>query len=248
MAGDRKVDQQHRGPMFADNNGYPGQTSGAPARPQQRRYSCCRWGLMGAMAIAFSATPAIAKAEPPATPSLAEPAGPTRQEQTRPALPVLESQPPALEPTPTQTSIPTQTQTQTSPQTQTQAQQLIVRLKERRVELREGETVVATYPIAIGRRGWETPTGTFEIRNMVRNPIWQHPWNGSLIGPGAGNPLGDRWLGFWTDGNNVIGFHGTTNEELIGQAVSHGCIRMKNRDVRDLFDRVSVGTPVQVVP
>jgi lipoprotein-anchoring transpeptidase ErfK/SrfK len=55
-------------------------------------------------------------------------------------------------------------------------------------------------------------------------------------------------VGFWSDGNNVIGFHGTPEEALIGQAVSHGCVRMRNADVAEFFDRVQVGTPVVVEP
>ncbi|MBB6521735.1 L,D-transpeptidase [Pseudoteredinibacter isoporae] len=45
-----------------------------------------------------------------------------------------------------------------------------------------------------------------------------------------------------------IYFHGTNEEYLIGEAASHGCIRMKNDDVIDLFDRVAVGTPVYIAP
>ncbi|MEB3118669.1 MAG: L,D-transpeptidase, partial [Limnothrix sp.] len=62
------------------------------------------------------------------------------------------------------------------------------------------------------------------------------------------NPLGVRWIGFWTNGDNSIGFHGTPNPELIGQAVSHGCVRMRNEDIVDLFDRVTEGMPVRVEP
>jgi lipoprotein-anchoring transpeptidase ErfK/SrfK len=59
--------------------------------------------------------------------------------------------------------------------------------------------------------------------------------------------LGERWIGFWTDGQDTIGFHGTPNVKSIGTAASHGCVRMYNQDVRVLFDLVKVGTPVQVI-
>ncbi len=125
---------------------------------------------------------------------------------------------------------------------------LTIRLSDRRVYLYKDDELHRSYPIAVGKSGWETPTGTFEVMQMIRDPAWEHPWTGEVVPPGPDNPLGDRWIGFWTDGVNVIGFHGTPNEELIGQAVSHGCIRMRNNDVRALFEQVEVGTPVTVEP
>lgn len=125
---------------------------------------------------------------------------------------------------------------------------LVIKLRERRVYVYRGDRVDKSYAIAIGRRGWETPTGTFKVLHMERDPSWEHPLNGQVIPPGPNNPLGARWIGFWTDGRNFIGFHGTPNERLVGQAVSHGCIRMRNRDVEDLYEIVKVGTPVTVEP
>lgn len=123
---------------------------------------------------------------------------------------------------------------------------LVIRLNQRRVYVYEGETTLVSYPIAIGREGWETPKGEFQVFQMIKDPSWQHPWNGSIVPPGPDNPLGRRWIGFWTDGVNAIGFHGTPNESLVGQAVSHGCIRMKNADVQNLFTMVDNGTTVMV--
>ena len=123
---------------------------------------------------------------------------------------------------------------------------LTIKLRERRVYVYQGDRVQASFPIAIGRRGWETPTGTFSVIQKIQDPAWEHPWTGEVIPPGPNNPLGVRWIAFWTDGKNFIGFHGTPNERLIGQAVSHGCIRMRNRDVMALYELVKVGTPVTV--
>lgn len=125
---------------------------------------------------------------------------------------------------------------------------LVIRLSERRVYLYDRDEVKTSYPIAVGRAGWETPVGNHEIINMVVDPGWQNPFTGAVIPPGPSNPLGDRWIGFWTDGDNYIGFHGTPNEGSVGRAASHGCIRMYNRDVRELFEKVAVGTPVIVEP
>ncbi len=125
---------------------------------------------------------------------------------------------------------------------------LVIKLRDRQVYVYQGDQIHARYPIAVGKTGWETPVGTYQVRRMVRNPSWEHPWTGKVFPPGPENPLGTRWIGFWTDGRNHIGFHGTPNEELIGQAVSHGCVRMRDRDVQALFEQVAVGTPVIVQP
>ncbi len=102
------------------------------------------------------------------------------------------------------------------------------------------------YEVAVGQSDWQTPVGSFEITSMIKQPTWQHPITKEEIPPGPDNPLGDRWIGFWTDGKAQIGFHGTNQEELIGQAVSHGCVRMRNRDIRDLYSRVGIGVAVEV--
>lgn len=125
---------------------------------------------------------------------------------------------------------------------------LVIRLSDRRVYVYYGDEIQTSYPIAIGREGWETPTGEYEVLQKIQDPAWQHPFTGEIVPPGASNPLGNRWIGFWTDGTNYIGFHGTPNEESVGRPASHGCIRMYNRDVVALFDMVDVGTPVSVVP
>jgi lipoprotein-anchoring transpeptidase ErfK/SrfK len=84
--------------------------------------------------------------------------------------------------------------------------------------------------------------------DMQQNPVWQHPFTGEIILEGPNNPLGVRWIGFWTDGRNYIGFHGTPAEELVGQAVSHGCVRMRNQDIVALYEQVKIGTPITVKP
>lgn len=124
---------------------------------------------------------------------------------------------------------------------------LIVDLSDRKVRLYENKKLKATYAIAIGQEGWETPAGTFKVQQMYENPAWQHPITGEEIPPGSkDNPLGKRWIGFTSQDKLLIGFHGATDYSLIGQAVSHGCLRMKNADVIALYKQVQVGTPVIV--
>ena len=125
---------------------------------------------------------------------------------------------------------------------------LQIRLSERRVYIYSRDKVQTSFPVAIGRAGWETPTGSYQVMQKIENPAWQHPFTGEVIPPGVDNPLGSRWIGFWTDGTNFIGFHGTPTVESVGRPASHGCIRMYDRDVTKLFGMVRVGTPVEVVP
>jgi len=131
---------------------------------------------------------------------------------------------------------------------QTLATHLVLKLKERKVYVYQDKQLLAQFTVAVGKKGWETPTGKFEVRELVRNPVWKSPWTGKVSAPGPNSPLGERWIGFWSDGKNSIGFHGTPAENSLCSAASHGCVRMRNRDVKVLFDLVRMGTPVIVQP
>ena len=67
---------------------------------------------------------------------------------------------------------------------------------------------------------------------------------GRVVPPGKANPLGTRWLGLSKKG---YGIHGTNAPGSIGRNASHGCIRMRNRDVEELFELVAVGDMVELV-
>lgn len=125
---------------------------------------------------------------------------------------------------------------------------LVIKLSERRVYLYKDNQVKTSYPVAIGKPGWETPVGTYTIFTMEVNPTFKSFKTGRIIPPGPDNPLGPRWIGFWTDGKTQLGFHGTNEPELIGEAVSHGCVRMHNKDVMALYEQVGVGMTVVVEP
>lgn len=140
---------------------------------------------------------------------------------------------------------PTEDSKPTPPPVPQRSTRLVVDLSDRQVTVYDDGKVRDRYPIAIGQTGWETPTGNFHVTETFENPIWQHPITGENV-TGPDNPLGSRWIGFWSDGRNQIGFHGTNEEALIGQAVSHGCVRMRNRDIERMFREVEPGTPVVV--
>ena len=126
--------------------------------------------------------------------------------------------------------------------------ELVVDLSDRQLSLYQDGMLQSRFEIAIGKAGWETPSGTFSVINMRKDPVWQNPITREVVTDPAKNPLGSRWIGFWTDGTHQIGFHGTNQTELIGQAVSHGCVRLRDSDVQALFEQVAVGTPVIVQP
>lgn len=125
---------------------------------------------------------------------------------------------------------------------------LVIRLSDRRVYVYRGDTEETSFPVAIGREGWDTPTGEFQVFSMLEDPGWTNPFTDEVIPPGPENPLGERWIAFWTDGTNQIGFHGTPNRDSVGEAASHGCIRLYNEDVKALYQLVSIGTTVTVEP
>ena len=108
------------------------------------------------------------------------------------------------------------------------------------------------YPVGIGISGRETPEGVFTISNRVEKPTWivppaiglERPELPRTVPPGPENPLGDFWLGLSRPG---YGIHGTSEPFGVGRRVSHGCLRLYPEDIRDLFERVEVGTPVRIV-
>ncbi len=155
-------------------------------------------------------------------------------------------QPPALSPEPAPGKLPPSSLNKWPAVEQTTT--LVLQLSARQLHVYQGDNITTTFPVAVGKTGWETPTGTFEVAYMLEHPGWTNPFTGELMPPGPQNPLGERWISFWTDGQNEIGFHGTPNRDSIGQAASHGCVRLYNEHIRELYDMVGPGTLVTVVP
>ncbi len=118
---------------------------------------------------------------------------------------------------------------------------IVVSIPDRKLALVENGEVVKIYPIAVGARRSPSPRGSFQIAQRVTNPTWYHP--GKVVPPGKNNPLGTRWIGLSTKG---YGIHGTNSPRSIGRNVSHGCIRMRNRDVEELFTLVAIGDAVEL--
>jgi lipoprotein-anchoring transpeptidase ErfK/SrfK len=118
---------------------------------------------------------------------------------------------------------------------------IVVSLADRKLVLFEGERVLRVYDVAVGKRSTPSPQGKFAIVNRVPNPTYYGP--AGVVAPGKNNPLGSRWMGLSAKG---YGIHGTNVPASIGKAASHGCIRMRQADLEELFGLVTVGTIVEL--
>ena len=128
---------------------------------------------------------------------------------------------------------------------------IIVRTKERRLYLVLGQGRALRYTVGVGRVGRQW-TGMSFIEGKYIEPAWSPPPDvrrdmphlpDVIPGGSPRNPMG--YAALTLDGGTYA-IHGTNDPKSIGGFVSYGCIRMHNRDVADLFQRVGVGTPVMV--
>jgi lipoprotein-anchoring transpeptidase ErfK/SrfK len=129
---------------------------------------------------------------------------------------------------------------------------IVIRTSQRRLYFELGSGRAISYPVAVGRSGMQW-SGTVYIDGKYIEPAWTAPASirrdyskDPAVIPGGSphNPMGVAAMTLSGGGQYAI--HGTNQPNLIGRFVSHGCIRMYNPDVSDLFRRVSVGTPVVV--
>ena len=121
----------------------------------------------------------------------------------------------------------------------------------------KGKDVVYTYPVAMGRAGWRTPTTATKVRGKTIDPIWYVPPSirehsmdkyGNILPekvmPGPKNPLGKYAI--YLEQKGIL-IHGTNNPSSIGKHVSSGCIRMFNSNVGELYKMVKKGDPVHLI-
>lgn len=118
---------------------------------------------------------------------------------------------------------------------------VLVSLVDRKLAVIDNGVVIATFQVAVGARVSPSPTGEFTIVSRVTNPTYYH--RGTVIPTGKDNPVGTRWVGLTLKG---YGIHGTNAPGSIGRAASHGCIRLRNRDMERLFTMLRVGDRVQI--
>jgi L,D-transpeptidase ErfK/SrfK len=118
------------------------------------------------------------------------------------------------------------------------------------------ESMVSTYPVGIGKKGWPTPEGATQITAKEYNPSWrptpsirrEAARRGNtlppVVPPGPHNPLGRYAIRL---GISSILIHATTQPASIGLHSSHGCIRMYSRNIEELFKQVPIGTNVRII-
>jgi lipoprotein-anchoring transpeptidase ErfK/SrfK len=116
---------------------------------------------------------------------------------------------------------------------------IVVSVPDRKLAVIENGKVIKIYRVAVGAKDSPSPSGEFKIINRVQKPTYYAP--GVVIPAGEDNPLGPRWIGL---NLSHLGIHGTNQPRSIGRHASHGCIRMHNADVEELFERVRLGDTV----
>jgi lipoprotein-anchoring transpeptidase ErfK/SrfK len=120
---------------------------------------------------------------------------------------------------------------------------LIVYRDAKRFEYWDGAKLVRAGKVAVGKPGAETPLGLFYV-TWKFNPKIDPDW--AILGAYAFETSAYSKLTDWP-GGGIVGMHGTPWPSLLGQAVSHGCIRVHNADIEFLRNRVPLGTPVKIV-
>ena len=118
---------------------------------------------------------------------------------------------------------------------------VLVSIADRKLAVMEDGKVLAYFPVAVGAAVSPSPTGEFEIVNRVANPAYYH--DGVVMEASENSPVGSRWIGLNLKG---YGIHGTNAPRSIGHATSHGCIRLRNRDVERLYAMLRVGDLVSI--
>ena len=118
---------------------------------------------------------------------------------------------------------------------------VVISIPDRKLAVLEGNVVRVTFSVAVGTAVTPSPTGQFRIVSRVSNPTYYHP--GMMIPSGKNNPVGTRWLGLSLKG---YGIHGTNAPSSVGRAASHGCIRLRNRDIERLFAMLQIGDRVEI--
>ena len=127
-------------------------------------------------------------------------------------------------------------------------QVLLLDQSEHRLTLHLGGVQTHSWTVATGTGDYPTPLGRYSVTEKRYMPTWVNPspdtWGKDLpaeIPPGKNNPLGLRALNWDAP---AIRFHGTQAVDSLGTDASHGCVRMANKDVIELYDLVDVGAVI----
>ena len=131
---------------------------------------------------------------------------------------------------------------------------VVIKTGQRRLYFMLTDNTAMQYPVGVGRRGMAW-SGTAYVDGKYLKPAWsppdmikrENPRIPNVIPSGSpSNPMGAAALTL--SGGNQYAIHGTNAPSSVGGFVSHGCIRMYNSDILDLYGRVGLGTKVVVLP
>ena len=133
---------------------------------------------------------------------------------------------------------------------------LVINAAELKLYWVRGGTVAAEFPVAMGRQSWETPNGQYTIVGRRRDPVWHVPPSiqremrqkgqtvKERVPAGPDNPLGKFWLQLSLPG---YGIHGTNAPWSVGRFSTHGCVRLRPKDIEWLYKNIPDGTTVDIV-
>ncbi|MBR9989660.1 MAG: L,D-transpeptidase [Gemmatimonadetes bacterium] len=112
---------------------------------------------------------------------------------------------------------------------------IVVNVPANRLYVYEDGVRTRTYAVSVGLVGYETPAGSYKIREVIWNPWWHPPKSDWAVGrtpepPGETNPMGRVKLNF----GPLLYIHGTSDYQALGNPASRGCVRMRNEDVIEL--------------
>ena len=117
--------------------------------------------------------------------------------------------------------------------------EIVIDRSERTLQLRSRGRIVFETRVAVGATGMETPLGHFYVQAKFRPTA-------PILGAYGFETSAYSKLSEWP-GGGIVGIHGTNAPWLLGQAVSHGCVRVRNDAILRLRDLVPVGTPIRIV-
>jgi L,D-transpeptidase ErfK/SrfK len=133
---------------------------------------------------------------------------------------------------------------------------IVINIPQRMLFLFRDAKLAASYPAALGRRDWPTPTGNFRVVQIEKDKTWCVPKSIQeemrlagkpvleRVPPGPDNPLGGYWMGLSEPG---YGIHGTTAPASIYRMQTHGCIRLHRDDAAALYEQAFRDMPVKII-
>lgn len=126
--------------------------------------------------------------------------------------------------------------------------ELVLNVASKKLLLYNNGILAKEYPVGVGKSLTPTPLGEFKIVRRINNPAWVNPYRQSSVTKPGDSPIGRYWLGFaMNKKQQEYGFHATTDLNSVGQASTHGCIRLYPADMEELFSLVKIGTLVHVI-